>query len=256
MDLQALFYKNTRYGPRSQNTKELIMRLIKLIANLGYGSQKDVRAMIRAGRVCSVSGETLTAEAQIGHDDILLDGAPLDPPTGLMLMLHKPEGFTCSTADPGRVVYELLPRRFALRKPIISPVGWLDRDTSGLLLLTDDGDILHRIISPRSAIPKTYRASLDRPLSGEEAAMFASGTMMLRSDPKPLLPATLTILDDRTALVTVTEGRYHQIRRMFAAVGNHVTALHRVQIGSLDLGELAPGEWRALDPQTVATCLR
>jgi 16S rRNA pseudouridine516 synthase len=167
-------------------------------------------------------------------------------------MLHKPEGYTCSTADPGRVIYELLPPRFGLRKPIISPVGRLDRETSGLLLLTDDGDILHRIISPRSAIAKTYRASLDRPLRGDEAAVFASGTLMLRSEAKPLLPASLTVIDDHTALVTVTEGRYHQIRRMFAAVGNHVTALHRVQIGSLDLGDLAPGEWRILDPEAVA----
>lgn len=231
------------------------MRLIKLIANLGYGSQKEVRAMIKAGRVCSVSGKTLDMESQVAHVDILLDGSPLDPPAGLVLMLHKPEGFTCSTADPGRVVYELLPPRFAQRKPIISPVGRLDRETSGLLLLTDDGDILHRIISPRSAIPKTYRASLDRPLRGDEAAVFASGSLMLRSDPKPLLPATLTVIDDHSALVTVIEGRYHQIRRMFAAVGNHVTALHRVQIGSLELGGLAPGEWRPLDPQTVAGLL-
>jgi len=208
--------------------------------------------MIGAGRVCSVSGETLNMDSQVAHADILLDGSPLDPPAGLVLMLHKPEGFTCSTADPGRVVYELLPPRFALRKPIISPVGRLDRETSGLLLLTDDGDILHRIISPRSAIPKTYRATLDRPLRGDEVAVFASGSLMLRSDPKPLLPANLTVIDDHSALVTVIEGRYHQIRRMFAAVGNHVTALHRVQIGLLELGDLAPGEWRPLDPQTVA----
>ena len=228
------------------------MRLIKLIANLGYGSQKEVRAMIREGRVRSMSGETLSQDSQVAHADIVLDGSPLDPPAGVVLMLHKPEGYTCSTSDPGRVIYELLPPRLVLRKPIISPVGRLDRDTSGLLLLTDDGDILHRIISPRSAIPKTYRAKLDRPLRGDEAAEFASGSLMLRSDPKPLLPAALTVIDDLTALVTVTEGRYHQIRRMFAAVGNHVTALHRVQIGSLELGDLAPGEWQPLDPQTVA----
>jgi len=208
--------------------------------------------MIRAGRVCSVSGETLNMDSQVAHADILLDGSPLDPPPGLVLMLHKPEGFTCSTADPGRVVYELLPPRFALRKPIISPVGRLDRETSGLLLLTDNGDILHRIISPRSAIPKIYRATLDRPLRGDEVAVFASGSLMLRSDPKPLLPATLTVIDDHSALVTVVEGRYHQIRRMFAAVGNHVTTLQRVQIGSLELGDLAPGEWRSLGPQTMA----
>ncbi len=248
----APFYKTSGAGPRSQSTKDYAMRLIKLIANLGYGSQKEVRAMLKAGRVRSLSGETLSENSSAAHAGILLDGQPLDPPAGLVLMLHKPEGYTCSTSDPGRVVYELLPRRFALRKPGLSPVGRLDRETSGLLLLTDDGAILHRIISPRSAIPKTYRARLDRPLRGDEAAVFASGGLLLRSDPKPLLPATLTVIDDHTALVTVVEGRYHQIRRMFAAVGNHVTALHRLRIGTLELGDLAPGDWRPLDPQTLA----
>jgi len=231
------------------------MRLVKLIANLGYGSQREIRSMIRAGLVCSASGELLGVDSQIAHEDILLDGSPLDPPPGLVLMMHKPEGYTCATSDQGRVVYELLPPRYSFRKPIVSPVGRLDRDTSGLLLLTDDGDLLHRIISPRSAIPKTYRASLDRPLRGDEAEIFASGSLMLRSETKPLLPASLTVIDDHTALVTVIEGRYHQIRRMFAAVGNHVTALHRVGIGSLELGDLAPGQWRVLEPQTVAELL-
>jgi len=131
------------------------MRLVKLIANLGYGSQKEVRAMFKDGRVSSVSGEELSVDSQVAHADILLDDIPLDPPPGLVLMLHKPEGYTCATSDPGRVIYELLPPRYAFRKPIVSPVGRLDRDTSGLLLLTDDGDLLHRIISPKSAIPKT-----------------------------------------------------------------------------------------------------
>jgi 16S rRNA pseudouridine516 synthase len=227
------------------------MRLVKLVSGLGYGSQKDVRAMIRGGRVTSVSGQALDVDSRAEHADILLDGCPLDPPPGMVLMLNKPTGFTCSTADPGRVVYELLPPRFARRKPVIAPVGRLDRDTSGLLLMTDDGDLLHRVISPRAAIRKVYRATLARPLRGDEAELFASGTLVLRSETKPLLPAVVEPLDQTTALVAVVEGRYHQVRRMFAAVGNHVLALHRTQIGGLALGEVEPGLWRLLGEDEV-----
>ncbi|HIY70690.1 MAG TPA: pseudouridine synthase, partial [Candidatus Luteimonas excrementigallinarum] len=137
---------------------------------------------------------------------------------------------------------------FRLRKPVMSTVGRLDRDTSGLLLLTDDGTLLHRIISPRSRIPKTYEAVLAEPLRGDEAAIFASGTLMLESEQTPLQPAQLEPLDERRARLTITEGRYHQVRRMFAAVGNHVEALHRSHVGALGLGDLPEGEWRPLTP--------
>ncbi|WP_343718515.1 pseudouridine synthase [Inquilinus sp.] len=229
------------------------MKLVRRLANLGYGSRRQVEALLRDGRVTDAGGAPLDAEAQPEHEAIRVDGQPLDPPPGAVLMLHKPAGFTCSTSDPGRVVYELLPPRFRLRNPIIAPVGRLDRDTTGLLLLTDDGALLHRIISPKSRIPKIYETTLARDLTGEEAAAFASGTLMLRSETTPLEPAVLEPLGPRRARLTVTEGRYHQVRRMFAAVGNHVEALHRSALGGLSLGDLAEGKWRLLDPAEVAS---
>ena len=108
-------------------------------------------------------------------------------------MLHKPVGYTCSTKDPGRVVYDLLPPRFRERNPVLSTVGRLDRDTSGLLLFTDDGELLHRIIAPKSNLPKVYVATLAEPLRGDEAALFASGTLMLESEKTPLLPVELEV---------------------------------------------------------------
>jgi len=134
----------------------------------------------------------------------------------------------------------------------VSTVGRLDADTTGLILLTDDGKLLHRLISPRSETPKTYEATLARPLEGHEAALFASGTLMLRGEDKPLLPAQLDVTGERTARLTITEGRYHQVRRMFAAAGNHVEALHRAAFGSLTLGDLPEGEWRLLGAEEVA----
>lgn len=228
------------------------MKLLKHIANLGYGSRKEVAAMFRAGRITDAEGEVLYADDVVSRDVVRIDGEPLDPAPGLLLMLHKPAGYTCSTRDVGRAIYDLLPERFRLRSPLLAPVGRLDRDTTGLLLMTDDGALLHRIVSPKSHLPKVYEATLSSDLRGDEVALFASGALQLESDHKPLAPATLEILDPRRVRLTVIEGRYHQVRRMFAAVDNHVETLHRAAIGGLTLGDLAPGQWRALDAADTA----
>lgn len=223
------------------------MKLVKHIANLGYGSRKDVQWMFREGRITDANGDVLYADDVIAHDLIRIDGEPIDPPSGLLLMLNKPTGYTCSTKDPGRVVFDLFPSRYRLRSPALSTVGRLDRETSGLLLLTDDGQLLHRIIAPKSKLPKVYRATLAEDLRGDEAALFASGTLLLDNEKTPLLPAELDVLAPREARLTLHEGRYHQVRRMFAAVGNHVQTLHRERIGGLTLGDLAEGQWRVLE---------
>ena len=228
------------------------MKLVKLIANLGYGSRKEVTQMFREGRVTDADGEVLYADDKVEHARIRLDGEPLDPPPGLVLMMHKPVGYTCSTKDAGRIVYDLLPSRWRARSPALSTVGRLDRDTSGLLLWTDDGALLHRIISPRAEVAKVYEATLAEDLRGDEAALFASGTLLLESETTPLAPATLDVLGPRHARLTLHEGRYHQVRRMFAATGNRVETLQRVAIGALALDALAPGEWRALEADDVA----
>lgn len=228
------------------------MKLLRTIANLGYGSRKQVQAMFREGRVTDAQGEVLYADDQAAHADVRIDGDPLDPPAGLVLMLHKPVGYTCSTRDPGRIVYDLLPMRFRLRSPLLSTVGRLDRETSGLLLLTDDGGLLHRIVSPKSKLSKVYEATLAEDLRGFEGEVFGSGTLMLDGETTPLAPAGFEALDARRARVVLTEGRYHQVRRMFVAIGNHVVALHRSRVGGLGLGDLTEGDWRPLDEADLA----
>ncbi len=228
------------------------MKLIKLIANLGYGSRKDVAQMFRAGRITDAGGAVLYADDVIEHAAIRVDDEPLDPPPGLLLMLHKPLGVTCSRKDPGRLVYDLLPARYNVRTPALSSVGRLDRDTTGLLLFTDDGALLHRIISPRAHVSKTYDVMLAHDLRGDEVALFASGTLLLETETEPLAPAVLDVLAPRHARITVIEGRYHQVRRMFAAVGNHVEGLQRISIGELTLGDMSPGVWQALDADQAA----
>jgi len=229
------------------------VKLVKLIANLGYGSRKQVQWLFREGRVTDAEGEVLYADDQVAHEAIRVDGEPLDAPVGLTIALHKPRGVTCSTKDKGRLVYDLLPPRYRDRDPVLSTVGRLDRDTSGLLLLTDDGGLLHRIISPKAKLPKVYEVELAEDLRGDEAGQFASGALMLEAEKTPLLPAELTVHGPRSATLVLHEGRYHQVRRMFAAVGNHVDALHRSRVGGLGLQGLEEGQWRPLDATDLDT---
>ena len=228
------------------------MKPLKYIANLGYGSRREVADLFAGGHVTRRDGSTVSPEDRFTTDDILVDGEPLDPPPGVVIMLNKPTGYVCTTKDADRLIYELLPPRFPHRSPIIAPVGRLDRDTSGLLLLTDDGQLNHRLTSPRRHLSKVYEVELANDLRGDEADAFASGTMMLESETTPLQPAKLEAIGSRHARVTLTEGRYHQVRRMFAAMGNHVESLHRTAIGGLGLGSLRTGTWKVLDASELS----
>jgi 16S rRNA pseudouridine516 synthase len=233
-------------------------RLDRLLANMGYGSRREVQGLVRAGQVLLDGAPVKDADLRLPVTPELADrmrvaGARLDPPPGMALMLHKPVGVTCSHKEAGPLVYDLLPTRWRARDPAISTVGRLDKETSGLLLLTDDGGLLHRIISPRNHVAKRYVATLARPLEGREGETFASGELLLDGEDKPLAPAVLEPLSPTLARLTITEGRYHQVRRMFAAVGNHVEALHRDRIGGLDLpDDLAPGAFRLMTPEAIA----
>lgn len=234
------------------------LRLDRLLANMGYGSRKDIQALVKFGRITLDGAPVSDADMHITIEPQLIArmriaNEPLDPPPGVIVMMHKPLGVTCSHKETGPLIYDLLPLRWRARKPAISTVGRLDKETSGLVLMTDDGALLHKIIAPKSNVTKRYRAALARPLSGKEQDVLASGTLMLDGETKPLLPVAMDVAADcdiRAPIVNVTlsEGRYHQVRRMFAALGNHVTSLHRVSIGGLVLPhDLDAGKYRILD---------
>lgn len=239
-------------------TKAETSRLDKLLSSMGYGSRTDVARMAKMGGITldAVKLRDATKRITITPDlpnRMQIRGEALDPLQGMVILLHKPVGVICSHKEDGPLVYDILPDRWRQRNPAISTIGRLDKETSGLVLLTDDGDLLHRIISPKSHIKKTYRAKLARPLDGSEGALFASGQMMLNGEAKPLVPAVLDVISDSEARLTITEGRYHQVRRMFAATGNHVVELHRERLGSLSLpGDMAPGQWTLLGQDDTA----
>ncbi len=227
-------------------------RVDKLLGSLGYGSRAEMARMGKAGGIVLDGVDITDVSKRIPVTPDLptrmeIDGEPLDPPQGIVILLHKPLGMTCSHKEDGALVYDVLPDRWRRRDPAISTIGRLDKETSGLLLMTDDGDLLHRVISPRKNVAKIYRATLARPLDGTEVAKFASGELLLENDDRPLKPAGLEVISPTEARVSVTEGRYHMVRRMFAAVGNHVEALHRERLGGLSLpDDLPPGSWRLL----------
>ena len=228
----------------------LTSRIDKLLGSMGYGSRTEIARLGKVGGIVldgvdltDVSKRIVVTADLTGRMQI--DGRPLDPPAGLVLILNKPLGMTCSHKEDGALVYDVLPERWRRRDPAISTIGRLDKETSGLLLLTDDGDLLHRVISPKRHVAKVYRATLARPLAGTEGPLFEEGGLVLEGEDKPLAPAHLKVISPTEARLTVTEGRYHMVRRMFAAVGNHVEALHRERVGGLALpDDLAPGEWR------------
>jgi 16S rRNA pseudouridine516 synthase len=182
---------------------------------------------------------------------VRVDSEPLDHPDGLLLLVHKPLGLVCSHDErEGPNVYSLLPERWRRRNPVVTSVGRLDKDTSGLLLLTDQSELVHKLTSPKHKVPKVYRATLGADLPAGLAALFAAGTLVLKDETAPCAPAVLKVLGPREAELTLTEGKYHQVRRMFASQGCEVLTLERLRFDALDLGGLSAGQWRELPLDT------
>jgi 16S rRNA pseudouridine516 synthase len=223
-------------------------RLDQLLSSLGYCSRREAEKVVKEGRVCIASVPATRADQRANPREVTLDGKPLEAPEGLLALLHKPTGYVCTHADgEGPTIYELLPAQWLSRNPPVTSVGRLDKDTSGVLLITDIGPLVQRYTSPRAEVEKVYEVTVDRDLDTSLIETFASGTVMLRGENKPCLPAKLEITGTRTASLTISEGRYHQVRRMFASQGWHVEALHRSRFGEHQLGDLAAGEWRLIE---------
>lgn len=234
------------------------IRLDKLLSNLGYCSRKEAALLVKQGRVLLNGKPVARADDSIRMEDaragaLTLDGEALDPPAPFTVMLNKPAGFICSHDEKGKLIYDLLPERWQRRNPQLSCAGRLDKESTGQVILTDDGDLLHRIIHPKNHAVKYYEVTLAGKLYGNEAELFASGTFCMKGDLKPLKPALWTPQGDSAGIMQLQEGRFHQIRRMFETLGNHVTALHRFKTGGLELGELNEGEYRVLSEPDIAT---
>jgi 23S rRNA pseudouridine2605 synthase len=223
------------------------MRLAKYLAHSGVASRRAAERLIADGKV-TVAGEVVTDPARDVDEGsgVEVGGSPIEPEPTEMWAVNKPADVVSTASEPGRrrAVTELVesPRR-------LYPVGRLDADSTGLILLTNDGELANRLTHPRYGVPKTYRARLARPPSDRDLDRLRAG---LRLEDGPTSPAEVARLAERELEVTIREGRKRQVRRMIEAIGNEVEALTRVRIGSLELGELRRGEARLLEPGEVS----
>lgn len=205
---------------------------------------------LKRGRVTRNGMPVKSPAEKVEPEEVLLDGEPIAFPRGIYIALNKPLGYTCSHKEEGELVYDLLPPQWLRRNPVVNTVGRLDKETSGLLMLTDDGAFEHAQTSPKRHVPKVYAFTTSAPVPADAVRLFASGEFMLQGERTPCLPAELTLTGECAGLLTLHEGRYHQVRRMLAAVDAPVQTLERVEIGPLKLAELnlEPGEWVEINP--------
>lgn len=215
------------------------------LSSLGYCTRSEVKKFLRMNEICINDNRVYNTSIKAYHDDIKINGEVLDDET-LLILLNKPQGYICSHNDSGKLIYSLLPQRYSRRNPKISTIGRLDIDTTGVILLTDDGVLNHRLTSPKKDISKIYEATLEKPLKGDEVEIFASGTLMLNGEEKPLLPAKLEIITPTFVKIEIVEGKYHQVKRMFAAVSNKVIKLHRTKFADFELENLKEGEFKII----------
>jgi 16S rRNA pseudouridine516 synthase len=223
----------------------MLKRLDQILSNGGYCSRNEAKKIARQGRITVNGVVQKDAASKAEPSDVRLDDEPLDHPDGILVMLNKPSGYVCShDSSEGPLIYDFFPELWRVRNPAVSSIGRLDKDTTGLILVTDYTHLIHQFTSPKRKVEKTYRVTVSAPLRPNLPEFFAAGAIMLDGEQSPCLPAKLEPLGERVADLTLTEGRYHQVKRMFAAAGYEVTALHRRRFGPYTLGDLDEGDWK------------
>lgn len=216
------------------------------LSSLGYCSRSEAKKFLKTFRVCVNGVRVFETNKKAYHSEVTVDEIALDPEK-LTILMNKPSGVICSHDDVGVLIYSMLPERWQKRNPKMSTIGRLDGDTTGAILLTDDGSLNHKLSSPKSDMPKLYEVTLAQALRGDEEKLFSSGALTLKGETKPLHHAKMEILGETLVRLEIHEGKYHQVKRMFGAVGNKVIALHRVKFANHAVEDLAFGEYKILD---------
>lgn len=231
-----------------------LQRIDKILSSQNIASRSEIKAMIKAGRICADGSTVKRPEEKYDPETTLLtlDGQELRFRKYLYIMMNKPQGVLSASNDKyAKTVIDLLPEELYRRD--LFPAGRLDKDTEGFLLITNDGELAHKMLSPKSHVYKLYEATTDRTLHEEDVAAFRAG---IRCGDQTFLPADMKIIAPNKALVEICEGKFHQVKKMFSAVGAEVTALKRLRIGGVSLDEhLPPGSCRELQDQEIIDIL-
>jgi 16S rRNA pseudouridine516 synthase len=223
-------------------------RIDKILANHGFASRRSADKFLKTHKVTVNNVEIFDSSSKAEPSEVMIDDQPIDHPDGILIVMNKPAGYICSH-DPseGALVFDLLPAQWMQRNPVPTTIGRLDKDTTGVLLITDKMDLVHRLISPSQHVSKVYHLTVDNDLTDTLIELFKSGTLLLKGEKKPCLPAHLEIIDTRNARITLEEGKYHQVKRMFASQGYTVIKLHRERFGEWDVEGLTEGCWRDVE---------
>ena len=226
------------------------IKIGKFLSSKGYGSRKEIKHAIK-NRLISEDGILVE-----GFDDLVMPskvffkGKKVDFYNKINIMINKPKGYVCTRVGENSI-FNLLPEIWLNRRPKVNTVGRLDKDTSGMILITDDGLFLHKIISPKHKVSKVYKVKLEKKIGTIEKKIFESGKLIIKNESKPCKPVLFNQIDSFNVILTMYEGKYHQIKKMFSACGNQVVELSRIQLGSLTIENLKLGEWKELTKKDV-----
>ncbi|PRM97368.1 pseudouridine synthase [Aliarcobacter cryaerophilus] len=220
-------------------------RVDAYLSSLGYCTRSEARKFLKMNSVFINENRVFNPSLKAKHNEIKVNDEKLDSEK-IIILMNKPSNVICSHNDSGKLIYSLLPQRWQNRNPKISTIGRLDMDTTGAILLTDDGELNHKLTSPKKDVKKIYEVTLQNPLKGDEKEIFASGTVVLNGEDKPLKPAKLIVINDNLVHLEIVEGKYHQVKRMFAYTKNKVTKLHRLEFAGFKVDDLKEGEFRVI----------
>ncbi|MBT3250955.1 MAG: pseudouridine synthase [Candidatus Marinimicrobia bacterium] len=224
-------------------------RIDRLFSRLGICHRKDIQLMLRDKRILFQGMPVKRNNQKVNAEDILFDGAKIQHLFRVAVVFNKPLGLICSRLGSD-IIFDVLPSAWINRNPPVNSAGRLDKDTSGIIIITDDGELNHKLTSPKYGLTKTYELDTAHPFQGNEPELFKNG-IQLRGEKQLCKPAELEITSERNAVLKINEGKYHQVKRMIGAVGNRIVSLHRSHIGTLGLGDLQPGQWRDLENEDM-----
>ena len=222
----------------------------KFLSTKGYGSRKHIKQMIKNELI--LEGDTIVKDfnSMVNPQDVNIEGEGVEFYDKINIVINKPKGYVCSRVGEDSI-FKLLPKIWLNRKPKVNTVGRLDKDTSGILVITDDGHFLHKIISPKHKISKVYKVMLEKKTDIKDKQILESGGLIIDGEHKPCKPVLFNQIDPFNVILTMYEGKYHQIKKMFTACNNKVIELSRIQLGCLPLKSLKVGKWKELTEDDI-----